>query len=105
MKTGALLISQERERQQLIYGYGPYQDDMHRSGEMNDAAISYAMAAAKQARGEPLRCLQTMESAGMIPWPWEASYWKPSDDPIRNLVRAGALIAAEIDRLQRITKA
>lgn len=34
-------------------------------------------------------------------WPWHSSWWKPSDDPIRNLVKAGALIAAEIDRLQR----
>ena len=34
-------------------------------------------------------------------WPWEKNWWKPSDDKIRNLVKAGALIAAEIDRLQR----
>jgi hypothetical protein len=34
-------------------------------------------------------------------WPWDPSWWKPSPDPIRNLVKAGALIAAEIDRLQR----
>lgn len=34
-------------------------------------------------------------------WPWDASWWKPSPDPIANLVKAGALIAAEIDRLQR----
>jgi hypothetical protein len=30
-----------------------------------------------------------------------ARWWKPSTDPIRNLERAGALIAAEIDRLER----
>jgi hypothetical protein len=34
-------------------------------------------------------------------WPWPVAYWKPSDDPVRNLVKAGALIAAEIDRLER----
>ena len=28
-------------------------------------------------------------------------WWKPSIDPVRNLAKAGALIAAEIDRLQR----
>lgn len=32
-------------------------------------------------------------------WPFDAPSWKPSEDPIKNLVRAGALIAAEIDRL------
>ena len=31
-------------------------------------------------------------------WPWPPEFWKPSDDPVRNLVKAGALIAAEIDR-------
>ena len=33
-------------------------------------------------------------------WPWDRS-WKPSADPIRNLGRARALSAAEIDRLTR----
>jgi hypothetical protein len=37
-------------------------------------------------------------------WPWDEKWWKPSTNPIRNLVKAGALIAAEIDRLQRVTE-
>jgi len=60
---------------------------------MVDAASSYAWAAAKQVLREAF--------AQPFTWPWEASWWKPSDDPIRNLAKAGALIAAEIDRLQR----
>ena len=33
-------------------------------------------------------------------WPWNGSYWKPTpDDRIKELTKAGALIAAEIDRL------
>ncbi len=36
---------------------------------------------------------------GLAGWPWFDG-WKPDlSDPIRNLVKAGALIAAEIDRL------
>ncbi len=35
-------------------------------------------------------------------WPWGKSWWKPSDDPIRDLEKAGALIAAEIDRRLRL---
>lgn len=35
-------------------------------------------------------------------WPFNRKEWKPSSDPIRNLVKAGALIAAEIDRLHRV---
>jgi hypothetical protein len=34
-------------------------------------------------------------------WPFEPASYKLSDDPIRNLTKAGALIAAEIDRLER----
>lgn len=38
-------------------------------------------------------------------WPWDKSWWKPTpDDRIRELIKAGALIAAEIDRLQRLNK-
>jgi len=33
-------------------------------------------------------------------WPWGKEWWKPSDRR-RDLVKAGALIAAEIDRLDR----
>jgi len=38
---------------------------------------------------------------GKIEWPFSSEWWKPAQDPIRNLVKAGALIAAEIDHLQR----
>lgn len=107
MKSGIALISAERERQQLQEGYGPHHDDQHESGELNDAAMAYAFAAAEQIRGENHECIKTLaESANLPkPWPWENSWWKPSEDPIRNLVKAGALIASEIDRLQRQSSA
>ncbi len=43
-------------------------------------------------------------------WPWPAGAggctWKPTpDDPIRQLVKAAALIAAEIDRLLAVAEA
>jgi hypothetical protein len=34
-------------------------------------------------------------------WPLDPNLWKPSDDPIRNLEKAAAMLAAEIDRLIR----
>jgi hypothetical protein len=37
-----------------------------------------------------------------LAWPWAEKWWKPSEDQVRNLVKAGALIAAEIDRIQRL---
>lgn len=35
-------------------------------------------------------------------WPFEVSWWKPDNDPIKTLTKAGALIAAELDRLLRL---
>lgn len=36
-------------------------------------------------------------------WPWEDSYWNPTpENRIKELQKAGALIAAEIDRIKFI---
>lgn len=102
MATGALLIAVERDRQITSEGWTDEHDDEHTGGDLIDAAHAYALAAmasyfdANNVTFADIR-------AGRPPndWPWEASWWKPSDDPIRNLVKAGALIAAEIDRLLR----
>lgn len=38
-------------------------------------------------------------------WPWNWNWWKPTpDDRIKELRKAGALIAAEIDRIKAIKK-
>lgn len=92
MKTGTELITEERERQISKEGWTPEHDDTHLDGEMGMAALSYILAADYRGQNpeEPLTY-----------WPWDHSYFKPVADPVRNLVKAGALIAAEIDRLQR----
>lgn len=85
--TGIELIAVERQRQQAVEGWSEYHDDTHRRGEMARAAACYALQ-------------HTTVSGRAIRWPWAKCWWKPKT-PIRDLVRAGALIAAEIDRLQR----
>lgn len=75
----------------LVEGWTPEHDDEHDGYEMTWAAVCY-IAAAKAPHGQ-----ESVPPA----WPWHGDWWKPSEDPIRNLVKAGALIAAEIDRLQR----
>lgn len=97
MKTGTQLIAEERERQITREGYNSSHDDSHDKGEMTDAAISYIMAAINV--GHPSTQRPPRE------WPWGEEWWKPSPDMVRNLVKAGALIAAEIDRLQRLSNA
>ncbi len=86
-KTRAELIWFERRRQIAEEGWTPAHDDAHEDGELVDAAVCYVHSDSHPASVAP--CL----------WPWPDG-WKPKDQ-ISNLVRAGALIAAEIDRLQR----
>jgi hypothetical protein len=94
---GARLIAAERQRQISQEGWTPEHDDEHDQGELAGAAVCYVLHALQQ--DDPY--FEDDEPWPIPQWPWAVSYWKPSDDPIRNLVKAGALIAAEIDRLQR----
>lgn len=92
---GVELIATERERQITSEGWSAAHDDEHDACELNIAADCYLTTAHLTAVGGcgPDDCPDH--------WPFDESWWKPSDDPIRSLVKAGALIAAEIDRLQR----
>ena len=91
--TGVELIRAERQRQIDVEGFGAGHDDEHPSGELACAADAYVFAALANIAWKPV--VPTML------WPWELEAWKPSPDPVRNLVKAGALIAAEIDRILR----
>ena len=94
VSSGVVLITAERQRQIDVEGWTPEHDDEHSSSELNRAARFYAKKAQY-----PESYTDVKAPMG---WPWDTEWWKPSPDPIRNLVKAGALIAAEIDRLQRL---
>lgn len=95
---GVALIAVERERQIADEGYTAEHDDEHLDGELSGAAAAYATHARNQiASGLPL--LTATPPSNL--WRWSADAWKPDRDPVRNLMKAGALIAAEIDRLTR----
>lgn len=88
MTTKALTdVAAERERQINVKGWTSEHDDRHAPGEMAIAAACYIITGPDD----------------RIPdaWPWAAEWWKPKGRR-RNLVRAGALILAEIERLDRI---
>lgn len=80
-------IAAERRRQIEVEGWTPAHDDEHVAGQMADAASCYALY------NYP-RVIRTRF------WPWDAEWWKPKDFR-RDLVKAGALIVAEIERLDR----
>lgn len=96
---GAEAIAVERVRQVAEEGWSPEHDDEHDDGSIAGAGASYAALAARQI-GSGMHHAEAVAPPSQV-WRWSADWWKPSDDPMRNLVRGGALIAAEIDRLLR----
>jgi len=71
-------------------------DDEWVDGELALAATSYVMPADRRVLTD------FTKDAHPIEWPWDDEWWKPTpNDRIRELTKAGALIAAEIDRLMR----
>ncbi len=111
-------IKRERERQKISEGWTTTHDDFHRSGEMARAAAAYAL---QSTLGDPERSFEaeiggstqmwrrkyftvgTINISYLL-WPWESKWWKPTT-PRRDLVKAAALIVAEIERIDRIEAA
>ena len=83
----------ERERQTSAEGWSHDHDDDYDCGELADAAACYA---------SPYWLVGKSIDEPPHNWPWDASWWKPRT-PREDLVRAGALILAEIERLDRAT--
>lgn len=78
----------ERRRQIETEGWTPEHDDTHREGELATAAACYIRPALRSATTDD-------------PWPWDEAWWKPRSRR-RDLVRAAALIIAEVERLDRL---
>jgi hypothetical protein len=105
--SGADLIAAERARQVEVEGWTPEHDAEHAGAALALAACCYAlppqMRKWKQVPKEYRASgrWQAVTSAVPTLWPWDGFAWKDSpEDRVRELVKAGALIAAEIDRLQ-----
>ena len=102
--AGSELIAIERDRQQSAEGYDAKHDAGH-AWELIRAGVLYADNTAQIIAGLPnLIPGDEWESGWDMtdmtnPWPWAAEYWKPTGDPVRDLTKAGALIAAAIDSL------
>lgn len=101
--SGAELIERERLRQVKSEGYMAWHDDQHAHGELALAGALYALD--DDRRAYIALAIDSFDDPPLrtpVDWPWEDEAWKPTpDDRVRELVKAGALIAAEIDRLLR----
>jgi len=94
LTPGVIAVANERWRQINAEGWTPEHDTQHTEGSLTMAAICYAeWNHFEHPNGD---------GDGYIPinWPWSANWWKPTTHR-RNLEKAGALIAAELDLLIR----
>ncbi|EPQ8800652.1 hypothetical protein ACUW02_006885 [Pseudomonas aeruginosa] len=83
-------VQAERRRQVEAEGWTPDHDDLYCAAELPRAAAAYILSGAN-------------DEAPAI-WPFSAKWWKPRDARA-NYMRAGALILAEIERLDRAAAA
>lgn len=106
-RTGAARIADERRRQIEKEGWSGEHDDHHNDGALVMAAICYAAHAADR------RVFEKDDNGTYVrfydPWPWNYEDDKrrtvdTNQQAVRLLEKAGALIAAEIDRLLRAEK-
>ncbi len=123
MKTGTELISAERQRQVNQERYTSVRDDALDSGQLADAASCYA-AIAGSFLPYRMEDRYVQKIVFQDPWPWDDGdrrfrFGERRDNPgnrlpdpstlnnderIDLLTKAGALCAAEIDRLNRESK-
>jgi hypothetical protein len=90
-------VLRERERQFYGEGWTDTHDDSHVNGELAGAASAYAMVAAAQAMTGSDDAIPAEPPPFFL---FDRAWWKPKDQR-SNLVRAAALIIAEIERLDR----
>ena len=78
----------ERQRHQSAEGWTPEHDDQYSKSQLLWASSCYV--------------LNAIHPFNRIPfdWPWTPEWWKRTN-PRRDLVKAGALILAEIERIDR----
>jgi hypothetical protein len=91
---GIQLIAKEVLRQEIVEGFDVAHDATHIQSELLFAALSYAEAGVELPKlatdGRPLP---------RADWPFGKKWWKPTER-IRNLIKAGAMLASEISRLR-----
>lgn len=99
MKTGIELIAEERQRQIEKEGWTAEHDSWHEDGSLAKAAACYANPLYDEVKNTN----RVLFGEKQIPeyWPFDEEWWKPKDR-LSDLIRAGALIAAEIDRINAL---
>lgn len=92
-------VAAERFRQIEAEGWSLEHDDEHESGELARAGAAYAIGALKHVGMDRGLLREVVPKV----WPWSKDWWKPQGFR-RDLIRAAALILAEIERHDRQRK-
>ncbi|HEL7748804.1 TPA: hypothetical protein UL761_000308 [Stenotrophomonas maltophilia] len=95
---GVQAIAIERQRQMAAERFTSTHDEQYQRGELAKAAVAYAQLAAMELDAGTRGHIGWLNPPAI--WPWEAHWWKPVDAR-RDLVRAGALIAAQLDLIDQ----
>lgn len=90
-------IHEERKRQIEVEGWTADHDDSHVDAEMLRAAVIYYHHATRPADWP----LVLRADGAPVGWPWDRKWWKPKEQPRRNLIIAGGLCIAERERILR----
>jgi hypothetical protein len=113
---GVQIIDGERVRQVLLKGFSAEHDDRHELEELAKAAACYALPHYSRTNTISFPATGACDLWRGL-WPWRSEDWKPETNNlspiskhdgirvtwrIEELAKAGALIAAEIDRLLRL---
>lgn len=88
LSPAAADVLAERQRQINVKGWTPEHDDTYTCGELAAAAISY---------------IEPAEAENYWPVDWHDGSFRPSDER-RNIVKATALLLAELERLDRLSQ-
>ncbi len=96
-------VIDERIHQIDEEGFDAEHDDNHVDGELAKAGATYGYMATQSQRMRFGLKDRVLRGNGLITdymWPWGLEWWKPGT-PRRMLVKAAALIIAEIERIDR----
>lgn len=103
--TGVELIAIERKRQIAELGFDYTNDAFYANEELARAGAWYSLPTFDRIKFESLQIKNQDKKSVVNIWPWDRHYYKPSpEDRIKELAKAGALIAAQIDYLQNKNK-
>lgn len=93
LKSGIELIAEERQRQIEKEGWTIEHDVEHNKSQLSILAMLYVCPPKYRLMLSPSNWFKIIN--------WDIKWWKPTER-IYELQKAGALIAAEIDRLQNL---